>query len=107
MNRGYSREDYLKLVQKLRKQVKDVIIGTDIIVGFPGETKKDFQDTVNLAKQVDWKVGFVAQYSPRPGTAAWRIYRDTISPQEKKRRWEILDQIINKDNLSSRPKVVS
>lgn len=106
MNRGYSREDYIELVDKLRNQIKDVVIGTDIIVGFPGETEQDFQATVDLAKQIDWKVGFVAQYSPRPGTAAWRIYEDKITPQEKKRRWEILDQIINKDNMSSRPVVV-
>ncbi len=106
MNRGYTREDYIKLVQKLRKKVPDVVIGTDIIVGFPGETRKDFERTVELAKTIDWKVGFVAQYSPRPGTAAWRIFKDDISPQEKKRRWEILDQIINKDNLNQRPIIV-
>lgn len=106
MNRGYTREDYLNLVSKLRKQIKDVVIGTDIIVGFPGETDEEFQDTVDLAKQVDWKVGFVAIYSPRPGTAAWRIYPEDIPHAVKKKRWDILDQIINKDNLSNRPKVV-
>lgn len=106
MNRGYTREDYLELITKLRKKVPDIVIGTDIIVGFPGEQEKDFQATVDLAKKVGWKVGFVAQYSPRPGTAAWRIYEDTISPQEKKRRWEILDKIINKDTMADRPKVV-
>jgi len=106
MNRGYSREDYINLVQKLRNAVPGVVIGTDIIVGFPGETEADFQQTVDLARQMDWHVGFVAQYSPRPGTAAWRLYKDEIKPAEKKRRWEILDEIINKRNLSVRPKVV-
>lgn len=106
MNRGYTKQDYEKVVQKLRKNAPDVVIGTDIIVGFPGETKKDFQETVEIAKKMKWKVGFVAQYSPRPGTAAWRIYKDTISHAEKKRRWETLDKIINKDNLNQRPKVV-
>ena len=106
MNRGYTRQDYVKLVQKLRKKIPDVVIGTDIIVGFPGETEKDFQQTLKLAKKMDWKVAFVAQYSPRPGTAAWRIYEDNISPKEKKRRWEILDKIINKDHLYERPKIV-
>jgi tRNA-2-methylthio-N6-dimethylallyladenosine synthase len=106
MNRGYTKELYIELVKKLRKKVPDVVIGTDIIVGFPGETKDDFEETVALAKEIDWKVGFVAQYSPRPGTAAWRVYPDLITPQEKKRRWEILDQIINKDNLKNRPKVI-
>lgn len=106
MNRGYTREDYIELVSKLRQADPEIVIGTDIIVGFPGETEEYFQETVSLAEEIDWKVGFVAQYSPRPGTAAWRIYPDEITPQEKKRRWEILDQIINKDNMSSRPVVV-
>lgn len=106
MNRGYTREIYLDLIKKIRDKIPDVVLGTDIIVGFPGETKKDFEDTVDLAKKANWKVGFVARYSPRPGTASWRIYKDNISHVEKKRRWEILDQIINKDNLNQRPHVV-
>lgn len=106
MNRGYTREDYINLVNKLKKAVPDVTIGTDIIVGFPGETNEDFEDTVELAKQMDWKVAFVAQYSPRPGTASQRIYKDEISPQIKKKRWEILDEIINKNNLDVRPIIV-
>lgn len=107
MNRGYTREDYLRLVEKIRSQAKDVIIGTDIIVGFPGETEADFEESVDLAKQIGWTIAFVARYSPRPGTAADRLYKDDVSPQEKKRRWEVLDQIINKDNLNIRPFVIS
>jgi tRNA-2-methylthio-N6-dimethylallyladenosine synthase len=106
MNRGYTRESYIELCNKLRAVDPEIVIGTDIIVGFPGETEEDFQETVDLAKEIDWKVGFVAQYSPRPGTAAWRIYPDEINPQEKKRRWEVLDQIINKDNMADRPVVI-
>ena len=106
MNRGYTKEDYIELVHKLREKIDDIVIGTDIIVGFPGETDSDFEETVELAKKMDWKVGFVAQYSPRPGTAAWRIYEDKIPHKTKKRRWEILDQIINKDNMNSRPVVI-
>lgn len=107
MNRGYTKEDYVKLVRKLRHHIPNVILGTDIIVGFPGETQADFQETVDLAKKINWQVAFVAQYSPRPGTAAWRLYPDNISPQEKKRRWEILDELINKRHLKTRPKIVS
>lgn len=106
MNRGYTRERYLEVVDKLRAKDPEIVIGTDIIVGFPGETEAEFEETVELAKHIDWKVGFVAIYSPRPGTASWRIYPDDISHKEKKRRWEVLDQIINKDNLSNRPVVV-
>lgn len=106
MNRGYTRQDYLNLVQKLRRSIPDVVIGTDIIVGFPGETDQEFQDTVVLAKKIGWKIGFVAIYSPRPGTTAWRLYPDDIPHKIKKQRWDILDQIINKDNFNQRPIVV-
>jgi len=106
MNRGYTRERYLDIVRKLRQADREIVIGTDIIVGFPGETESEFQETVSLAKEVNWKVGFVAIYSPRPGTASWRIYPDDISHVVKKKRWELLDQIINKDQLSTRPIVV-
>lgn len=106
MNRGYTRERYVDLVHKLRTADSEIVIGTDIVVGFAGETEEEFQETVELAKEMQWQVGFVAMYSPRPGTAAWRLYPDTIPHAEKKRRWEILDKIINKDNLTRRPKVV-
>jgi tRNA-2-methylthio-N6-dimethylallyladenosine synthase len=106
MNRGYTRERYLEVVKKLRAADPEITIGTDLIVGFPGETDAEFAETVKLAKEVDWKVGFVAMYSPRPGTASWRIYPDDISHKLKKERWEILDKIINKDNLHVRPTVV-
>lgn len=106
MNRGYTHERYMDIVRKLRAADPKITIGTDIIVGFPGETDEEFEETVKLAKAVDWKVAFVAMYSPRPGTASWRIYPDDIPHTVKKKRWEILDKIINKDNLRIRPKVV-
>jgi len=106
MNRGYTRESYLELVDKLRAADPEIVIGTDIIVGFPGETEEQFQETVDLARQVNWKIGFVAIYSPRPGTASWRMYPDDIPHAEKKRRWEILDEIVNKQHLAERPYVV-
>jgi tRNA-2-methylthio-N6-dimethylallyladenosine synthase len=107
MNRGYTVADYTRLVKKIRTKVKDVIIGTDIIVGFPTETKTEFNQTVKLAKTINWDIAFVARYSPRPGTAADRLYPDDVPAAEKKRRWEILDQILNKDKMTTRPKVMS
>ena len=103
MNRGYTSKDYLNLAKKIKQKIPDATLGTDIIVGFPGETKKDFQDTIDLAKQAGWHVAFVAQYSPRPGTAAWRLYKDNVSAKEKKRRWRVLDDLINKKHLHDRP----
>ena len=106
MNRGYTRERYMEIVKKLRAVDSEIVIGTDIIVGFPGETEEEFQETVRLAKEVSWLIGFVAMYSPRPGTASWRIYPDDIPHKVKKQRWDLLDELINKRNLSTRPIVV-
>ena len=103
MNRGYTRRTYVDLVKKLRAADPGITIGTDIIVGFPGETDAEFQDTVELARQMDWKIAFVAMYSPRPGTASWRIYPDDIPHAVKKARFTILENLINKKNLSKRP----
>ncbi len=106
MNRGYTRESYLTVVKKLKQADENITIGTDIIVGFPGETEAEFQETVSLAKQIDFKIAFVAMYSPRPGTVAWRLYEDDIPHKEKKRRWLILDRLINRKHLNERPKIV-
>ncbi len=103
MNRGYTRESYLSLVKRIKEKVPDAVFGTDIIVGFPGETDDDFLDTLDLVKKVGFKVAFVARYSPRPGTASFKLYPDDITAKVKKERWEILDKITNKDNLSNRP----
>jgi tRNA-2-methylthio-N6-dimethylallyladenosine synthase len=94
MNRGYTREDYLDLVRKLKKSVDGLILTTDIIVGFPGETEEQFQNTVSLAKEVNFNGGYVSKYSPRPGTKAEKM-EDNVSLSEKKRRWKILDKLIN------------
>ena len=103
MNRGYTQESYLDLINQIKAKIPDAVFGTDIIVGFPGETDKDFQDTLNLVKEVGFKVAFVARYSPRPGTVSAKLFPDDIPARIKKERWEILDQIANKDNLKSRP----
>lgn len=99
MNRWYTREDYLALVGKLRDKVPGVTISTDIIVGFCGETKKQFNNTVSLAKKVGFSKAYVAMYSDRPMTAAHKIYKDDVPHTEKKRRWEILEELINKTNI--------
>lgn len=106
MNRGYTTQDYEKVVNKLMKGDPNIVLGTDIIVGFPGETEEEFEETVEFAKRMNWQVGFIAMYSPRPGTAAFKLYKEEIPYKIRKNRWEILDKIINKDNLKTRPKVV-
>jgi tRNA-2-methylthio-N6-dimethylallyladenosine synthase len=95
MNRNYSRKDYLKLVAKLKKVVPDIILSTDIIVGFPGESREDFEDTIDLVSEVKFDKAYISKYSPRPGTKAEKL-PDNVSLEEKKRRWKKLDNMINK-----------
>ena len=70
MNRGYDRERYLKLVETIRCCVPDAVITTDLIVGFPGETEKDFEETLDLLRTVEYDDAFTFIYSPRKGTPA-------------------------------------
>ncbi len=95
MNRPYTAKQYLALIRKIRQRIPDIKIGTDIIVGFPGETEKAFENTVELCKKAGFFKAYIAKYSPRPGTAAFRL-KDDVSPEEKKRRWRNLEKLINK-----------
>jgi len=95
MNRPYTAKQYSGLIKKIRRAIPEIEIGTDIIVGFPGETKKAFGNTLKLCKQVNFAKAYVSRYSPRPGTAAAKL-KDNVSPREKKRRWLILNKLINK-----------
>ena len=94
MNRRYTRESYLKLIRDLRSAIPGVSITTDIIVGFPGETKEQFQDTLSLAKEVGFEGAFTFIFSPRIGTPAAKM-KDNTSTVEKKERLHRLNEIIN------------
>jgi len=99
MNRWYTREEYLTLVGKLKARVPAIRISTDIIVGFPGEKKEQFENTVDLARRVRFAKAYVAIYSDRPMTAAHKVYTDDVPFLEKKRRWLVLEELINRTNL--------
>ncbi len=90
MNRPYTVEEYKQIVKKIREKIPEVKIGTDIIVGFPKETKKQFQNTVDLVKEIGFEVIFVAKYSEREGTTAAKTYEDSIPLEEKRRRHKII-----------------
>jgi tRNA-2-methylthio-N6-dimethylallyladenosine synthase len=94
MNRKYTREQYIKLIKKIRVQKPEIAIGTDIIVGFCGETKKQFEQTVDLYKKCDFDIAYLAMYSERSGTVAAKIYKDDVSMEEKKRRWRVLQDLM-------------
>lgn len=93
MNRWYTREEYLELINKIRARIPEARFMTDIIVGFPGETEENFQETVDLVKRVDFEKTFIAWYSPRPGTHATKNLKDDVPIQEKKRRFRELDKV--------------
>lgn len=93
MNRRHTVEEFINLVRDVKKAVPDIELGTDIIVGFPGETRKAFMDTVDLFKKVKFKVAFISIYSPRKGTVAERLYKDDIDRKEKKWRHSYLTKI--------------
>ena len=96
MNRGYTSEEYLELVAKIKSKIPDVRFSTDIIIGFPGEDEKAFENTVKLCKKVAFEIAYINKYSPRKGTVSAKIYKDEIPMSEKKRRWTILNDLVNK-----------
>ncbi len=93
MNRWYTREEYLELIDRIWTKIPEMTFTTDIIVGFPGETRKDFEDSIDLVKRVNFAKTFIAWYSPRPGTSATKGMVDDISIEEKQGRFHELDAV--------------
>jgi len=93
MRRGHTSDDFRRLVDRIREAMPDAAIHTDVIVGFPGETEKQFLDTCRLLEQLRLDKVHVAAYSERPGTFAARHYPDDVPPEEKKRRLKIVEQL--------------
>lgn len=91
MNRGYTREYYLDLVEQVRKAVPGISLTTDLIVGFPGETDQDFQDTLSLVKEVGFDSAFTFIYSPREGTPAARLPDQIPEELKKERIYELIE----------------
>lgn len=105
MNRRYTREHYLELINSAKAKLVNPGLFTDIIVGFPGETEKDFQDTVDLIKQVEFDGCFIFKYSPRQGTAAFNM-RETLDNEEKVNRIKILNKIQDEISLKKNRKMI-
>ncbi|MBU2545171.1 MiaB/RimO family radical SAM methylthiotransferase [Patescibacteria group bacterium] len=93
MNRPYTVKQYKDLVKKIRKIIPDINLSTDVIVGFPGETEKQFENTAKLFKEIKFSLAYINKYSPRYGTVAEK-FEDDISPKEKKHREKVLENII-------------
>ena len=103
MNRNYTREHYISLINKIKTKIPEAKITTDVIVGFPSETKKQFENTIKLFKEVGFSMAYVNKYSTRPGTAAAQ-FKDDVPWKEKVKRWETLNELTNKPKVL--PKLV-
>ena len=95
MKRGYTALEYKSKIRKLRKVRPDIRLSTDIIVGFPGETDKDFQDTMDLVKELEFDTSFTFIYSPRPGTPAANLVDETPMEIKKQRLQQLQEQILS------------
>lgn len=100
MNRWYTAEEYVALTDKLKQKVPGIRFTTDIIVGFCRETDEEFESTIKLCRRVGFVKAYIAMYSQRPMTAAAKVFPDDVPYAVKKKRWQILEDLINKPNLN-------
>lgn len=109
MKRLYTRERYLEIIDEIRSEIPEILFSTDIIVGFPGETEADFEQTLSLLEQVRYGSIFAFKYSPRPGTPALRIGQpvdDVIASDRLKRVFDVQNRIERETLLGYEGQVV-
>jgi tRNA-2-methylthio-N6-dimethylallyladenosine synthase len=99
MRRGYTREHYLKLIERVRAAIPDATLTTDLIVGFPGETDEDYEQTLDLVREVRFDQAFMYLYSPRPGTPAAEQFPDQVPLAVKKERLSRLIEVQERISL--------
>lgn len=104
MNRGYTREEYLTIIDSIKEHFDHYSITTDIIVGFPGETEEDFKDTLDIVKEVEFDMAFTFKYSKRTGTPAAKK-DNQVSEDVKDRRLQELMKVQNKISLRQNKKL--
>ncbi len=100
MNRKYKLKDYINIIEKLRQKRSGISITTDIIVGFPGETKKQFKNTLSAFDKIKFDMAYISKYSQRPGTAAYKL-KDNVKLEEKKLREKKLTTILKETAFSN------
>lgn len=105
MNRGYSRETYLNLIQRARDRMPNICFAGDMIVGFPGETDKDFEESLTLLEEINYSNVFVFKYSPRPGTVSDK-FEDNISIEIKKERNKIMLEFQKNISLANHNRLI-
>ncbi len=95
MNRWYTAQEYIDLIERIKKKIPEAHITTDIIVGFCGETDEEFKNTVKLCKKIKFDRAFISIYSNRRGTHAYKHIPDDIPHVIKDKRWKMLDKLVN------------
>ena len=105
MGRRYTRKEYITLFNKIKEKVKNVSITTDIIVGFPGETEEDFEETLSLVNECKFDSAFTFIFSPREGTPASKM-EDKVTIEEKENRLHRLNELVNKYSLEKNKEYV-
>lgn len=106
MNRRYTKEQYLSLVERMQKMIPKVMFSTDIIVGFPGETSKDFEDTLDVVKKVKFEQVYMFIYSRRVGTPADKM-KNQVPEEEKHERFDRLKQLVEKQTEENNEKYIN
>lgn len=106
MFRGYTVSDACKFIDNIRKLKRDISITTDIIVWFPDETEKDFQDSLDLIKYWKFDMVYIGIYSSRPGTLADKKYPDNVSRDIKRDRWNRLNDLLKKISIENNKKEI-
>jgi len=99
MNRKYTREQFISIIENVKAKRPGIALGTDIIVGFPGETPEQFNETVSLYRECDFDISYTAQYSPRSGTLGVKLFADDVPKEEKRRRWDVLQRLMEETAL--------
>ena len=93
MRRGYRLDEYMARIERLRKRRPDVAISTDMIVGFPGETEAEFEETLSVVREIEYDDMFIFTYSPRPRTVAAKVYEDDVPDEIKGDRCRRLQEL--------------
>ena len=96
MNRWYTAQEYIDLIDRIKKKMPSAQITTDIIVGFCGETDEEFQNTVKMCETIQFSKAYISEYSNRRGTHAYKMMEDDVPHTTKDTRWKELDRIVNK-----------
>jgi len=104
MNRRHTREQYLEIIEKIKAKRPSIALGTDLIIGFCGETDEQFERTLDMYRECDFDISYHARYSPRSGTLAAKVFKDDVTKEEKMRRWKKIQALMEETTLRKNQK---